>query len=321
MSVKLEAPFSAVGFPPGTVAGRFLRFTSDELAHALFVTGRAPGDRARHGYSSVWEFVHRASLVPAYLRQVGAQRVGRSSLALDLDRSEKVGLSYALGQAMTGIFCRHKLDVPWLMHMDRYARRYNVTFGAGRQRPDLFGSNLNSEWVVAEAKGRSNAPEAALASKLASQKSIVKSIDSQPPKVALGCIAAFPASAHGVPGSLRVSAIDPEISEDALDLDVSRAAFFRAYYEPFLRALELGVTRDEQSSFVISDLQGLRLSVGLDRELYIALTREQDIDDPALLDVVQVIAQERPGALGDGTVVETSWEEDLRVPDVVETHI
>ena len=46
-----------------------LSFTTDDLAHALFATGRAPGDQWAHSMASVWEWIHRTSLIPAYIRR------------------------------------------------------------------------------------------------------------------------------------------------------------------------------------------------------------------------------------------------------------
>src|SRR5665213_2537158 len=105
------SPYRARSFPVRTVRGwGDISFTTDDLAHALFVTGRAPGDQARFGTASVWEFIHRASIIPAYVRRAPSGALTRSRLALDLDRSEKVALSYSLGQAMTAIFwvSRHR---------------------------------------------------------------------------------------------------------------------------------------------------------------------------------------------------------------------
>src|SRR5690349_5437977 len=113
-----ELNYRAWAFPTGVVRGSGqLCFSADELAHALFVTGRAPGDERRHGAASVHEWLHRTSLIPAYVRRNYRGELVRSRLALDLDRSELVGLSYALGQAVTGVFCRVELCVHHLMHV------------------------------------------------------------------------------------------------------------------------------------------------------------------------------------------------------------
>ena len=218
---RFTAPCRALAFPAGLISpNSVLEFTTDDLAHALFATGRAPGDEVRHGWASVWEFVHRTSLIPAYVRRTDKGALVKSALAVELDRSEKVTLSYSLGQALTEIFCERKLGVTHLLHMDRYASRWGVTFTATRKRADLFGLAPNG-WVVAEAKGRSNGVEATLPRKLIAQKRSVKSISGKRPWLALGCVAAFPPHTN----QLSITAVDPD--EDgpepiSIDLDLDR---------------------------------------------------------------------------------------------------
>jgi hypothetical protein len=78
------------GFPPGMIDGTDdIYFNESELVHALFTAGRAPGDQLSYGDASVWELLHRSSLVRAYIRQDYNQHLVLSRLAMDLDRSEK----------------------------------------------------------------------------------------------------------------------------------------------------------------------------------------------------------------------------------------
>jgi hypothetical protein len=129
--------YHASGFPAGMVKSNdYIQFHENELIHALFTVSRAPGDRLSYGEASVWELLHRSSLVRAYIRQDNSQHLVLSRLASDLDRSEKVAVSYAIGQAMTAIFSRQLLPVQFLMHVERYASRWSVRF-ASRKRPDL----------------------------------------------------------------------------------------------------------------------------------------------------------------------------------------
>jgi hypothetical protein len=147
---EFEVRYRAFSFPTGVMDGNGkLCFTADELAHALIATGRAPGDRGRYGWASAYEWMHRASLIPAYLRRRYDGQLVRSRLASELDRSELVGLSYALGQATTALFCHKELSVTHLLHIDRYADQHRLRFG-GRKRADLFGI-ARQGWVVAEA--------------------------------------------------------------------------------------------------------------------------------------------------------------------------
>lgn len=273
MRSMFDVPFRAEAFP-GHVARRgVMHFGEGDLAHALFVTGRAPGDQSRHGSMSVWEWVHRSSLVPAYVRRAPTGRLMKSTLADTLDRSEKVAVSYALGQAMTGIFCEQNLGVTHLMHVDRYASRWRVQFGPTRRRADMFGRLGPRRWVVAEAKGRSNGMESALRQTLIDQKGTVRTVAGHPPEITLGCCASFPTLPGGTRGPMRVDAFDPEVVKtEAIDLGITEARFFLTYYEPFVTAIDLGEQLTARTpGYVAASLESAGLQIGMREELYAAV--------------------------------------------------
>jgi hypothetical protein len=308
--------YRASNFPAGLLSSPApLRFTSNDLAHALFVTGRAPGDQNRFGMASVWEFLHRASVVPAYVRRSQTGRLVRSRLALELDRSEKVALSYALGQAMTGIFCERELSVIYLMHIDRYSSRYGTRFSPGRKRADLFGRGPGG-WVIAEAKGRSNAMESELRQKLFSQKRSIVSVAGERPWIALGCVASFPPNTQ----EMRIDAFDPEDEElEPIELEeVGIDRYVRAYYEPFVAAVEAGEIEQGSDQVVIARFPSLRLRVGLLREI-VGEMRGSRQDSLGLYESVTSILAASPGRTStlfrDGTFIEADWEDALSIND------
>jgi hypothetical protein len=316
MADRLEVPFSAAGFPSTVRPRGTLTLTADDLAHALFVTGRAPGDQTRHGLASVWEFIHRASVIPAYLRRSPTGAVHKSGLAQDLDRSEKVALSYALGQALTGVYCRQQLGVRFLMHLDRYQGRYGLTFGTGRKRPDLFGWTSGGDWIVAEAKGRSNGMESGLPAKLAAQKSMVRTIAGASPKLALGCVATFPVLYAGTWDRLRVDVVDPPQAEKAVDIEVEPNRFLRAYFEPFEAALTAGELDDGDPNYVIARLPGLGVRVGVLRSIHDLMAQQNEQGVDALLVSLSALETELAGPyFPDGTFVETTWNDALAIRD------
>jgi hypothetical protein len=317
-SVQFIADCQAHYFPQGVIRRvGSIAFTPDDLAHALFTTGRAPGDQFLYGATSVWEFLHRASLIPAYIRRNQVGRLVRSRLALTLDRSEKVAVSYALGQALTGIFCRRLLSVQFLMHVDRYADRYNIKFGNTRQRADLFGLRAQG-WIVAEAKGRSNSIESDLPQKLISQKGSVLSIENRPPSLALGCVTSFPPRYP----ALRVDAFDPESGPvEPISVPVDLDRFILAYYEPFIAALDTGEAeeaRDAVSTINYVQFQSSRLRVGLLRAIEdrvrLAIRGELRGLGSSILSLLAT-AELSETTFPDGTTVETDWEDSLTLND------
>jgi hypothetical protein len=265
--------------------------------------------------ASVWEWIHRTSLIPAYIRRTQPGRVVRSALALELDRSEKVGVSYAMGQAMTNIFCERLLSAHFLMHIDRYASRFGVTFSATRKRADLFGPDRGGDWMVAEAKGRSNSMESGL--KLIDQKRSISLIAGSPPRLAIGCVASFPPYAR----TLEIDAFDPEEDEaEAIQLDVNPDLYLLAYYEPFIAAVDFGdavdaVNTDEQILIAAIPQAGLR--VGILRSVASRIRTASRGTVEGLADSIWPLLEQQYSSAGfpDGTVVETNWEDQILLND------
>jgi hypothetical protein len=317
-SPQFTAPYRAWRFPAELIdkAGS-LTFTADDLAHALHATGRAPGDRWAHGSASVWEWIHRTSLIPAYIRLTPGGQLTRSQLALDLDRSEKVGVSYAMGQALTSIFCEKMLSTRFLMHVDRYATRFNVTFSGTRKRADLFGPDPGGGWIIAEAKGRSNSMESALEQTLIAQKRSIALVAGSPPTLALGCVASFPPKTR----TLEIDAFDPDKDEiEAVHLDVDLDRYFLAYYEPFVTAIDFGnveETAEENSEMIFARLPLTGLRLGILRSIADRVRAASQGDVAGLAaSITSLLQQVTPFAgFPDGTVVETDWENSLAIND------
>ena len=300
-----------------------LTFSPDDLVHALFTTGRAPGDRVAHGSESVWEFVSRYAMAKAYIRQLPVSgRLSRTALATSLDRSEKVGLSYVLGQAATSLFCSTKLGVSHLLHVDRYWSTNRVVFGATRRRADLFGLSP-AGWVVAEAKGRSNRVETGLSTILKAQKASIRTINGAPPAVALGCVSSFPPPE----AVMRVDAWDPDPDEPtSIALDVSLDEYYLAYYLPFATAMRLGTETDSSElersrldgesdalPYTVRTIPGLGLTIGLPTELLEKIENASPRQPAGLADAVEQLLPLalQVGSRADGSVLRTDWADQL----------
>ena len=323
MNTAPSSPFivryHASGFPAGMVnSNDYIQFYENELIHALFTVGRAPGDRLSYGEASVWELLHRSSLVRAYIRQDNSQHLVLSRLASDLDRSEKVAVSYAIGQAMTAIFSRQLLPVQYLMHVERYASRWSVRF-ASRKRPDLFGFGARG-WIVAEAKGRSTSPDASLRASLRAQKASIVSIQGRPPVLAIGCVAYFSAE---VPW-LRLDVFDPEpreIESMAINVDIDR--FFFTYYEPFITAIDIGdsdreVDQGQDADIISARFEPFALRIGLLRTVEQLVRRARDQGNLAGLSQAILAALgtlSSSSVFPDGSFVEANWNNSISIND------
>ncbi|MFI6434470.1 hypothetical protein [Streptomyces sp. NPDC050759] len=319
--------YTATKFPSDVRPTDLMTFSAAELAHALFVTGRAPEDRSKHGVTSVYEWIHRSTLIPAYIRRTSDGSLVRSDLARELDQSEKVSLSYALGQALTGIFSERVLSVRFLMHVDRYAARHGLAFVPGsRRRADFFGQTTSGGWVVAEAKGRSGDVDLKTKRAMRDQKRTISLVGREKPDIAYGCAAHFPKDIYGRE-RLKVLAIDPvEEEPEAIELPVDPDKFIQAYYEPFLAALDFGDSRDTQGDFVsVSIDSGIRMGVlrsVVDRVELAHEGRLRGLHNDVIQLLEQQVPAERPGGYFlDGTHMATKWSEALRREDWSESYI
>ena len=320
---QFDVWYRAEEFPPEVRRTDRLTFSAAALAHALFVTGRAPEDRSKHGVTSVYEWIHRTSLIPAYIRRAPNGSLVRSDLARELDQSEKVSLSYTLGQAMTGIFSENVMSVRFLMHVDRYAARHGLVFaGNSRRRADFFGEKLQGGWVVAEAKGRSRAVDYKVKQAMKAQKRTVSLVAGVKPDIAYGCAAHFPMDDNGSE-RLRVFAVDPvEDEPEAIELPVDQDKFIQAYYEPFLAALDLGRAENSEG-FRFGKFEPLGVSIGVLRAIVERVEQAQQGRLAGLYgDVVEILESQVPaqielqqGQFLDGTLFSTQWDGALNQED------
>ncbi|WP_436521147.1 hypothetical protein [Actinoplanes sp. HUAS TT8] len=307
-----EIPFRSIQFPPelGVPERGALTVSSGDLAHALFTTGREPGDRAYDGESSIWEALHRIAVIPAYLRRSERGELERAPLMKDLDPSERAGIVYALGQAATALFCRTHCGVSHLLHVSRYARQRGVTFRTGRHRADLFGLFLDDagreNWLVAEAKGRSQPIGDRVREKAGRQKSSIKAIGGIRPACRVLCIASFPHE----DGGLQIDAFDPDEDEpESDDLEVTLDGFMQAYYAPFVLAVDAGDPLFLDNATVAARLGGPGLTVRMDARIYLRV--QESLGGAADLHAFtrEVLAEwprREAGPPPDGTAIELS---------------
>lgn len=307
-NVNLRAPFTATSFPRNSGVPRHgdVAFSLSELLHALFVTGRASGDEWAHGSASLFEWVHRASIVPAYLTRLPGGRVRRTALADALDRSEKVNLSYALGQAGTALFAQSQLGVNRLLHFDRYGRTHGALLRS-RRSPDLFGFGA-SGWVVAESKGRSNPSSLQFVREAKTQATMVSSLGGLAPWCCAGVVTYFDSPLR----RMEIAAVDPPPDDEAVELrGVDAQRFDYAYYAAFTSAV--GEHADQETvdgrAYRVRRLAGLGLTLGLRAEIHEGVLEARS--DRALdLDHFggPFIGIRRSELLPDGTLVRVDWQ-------------
>jgi hypothetical protein len=309
-----RASYTAYNFPTTVLAktGGELAFDDSDLAWALFTTARSsdeyfgPGDYL----ASFFEFLHRVSIVPAYLGR--GSRIATNCLFEFLDRSEKVGVSYALGGAMSTIFSEQCLGVPGLLHVDRYAGTNNVVFNSP-QRPDYLGIGRGG-WVVVESKGRSRGFSRDLLTKLAGQKSAIQTIDGGPPWVRAGVVAHFGS------GNLSVAAVDPPgVGPKAVNLSMDMGRFMFQYYRPFVRALERGDPIQTVENVTAVSFPAIGVEIGLHNEILSLVPGSLEESDrewaSRLLERIGSGFDGVNGIKADGSYFATHWDDALDTAD------
>jgi len=217
----------------------------------------------QYGEYSLLEMVYRAAILFANLRDDGYGQIRRSEAYLGLDPSEKSAISYFLGLTMAKAFAESVLEVPWLLHLDVY-REELLPILQGQSRPDLVGQTAGGDWIVVEAKGRSNAFEQAVLESAKQQAQAVVTIGGAEPVLRIGMVTHFSGFDEG---QLRFRASDPPPDEQRVrwDLPLSRERLIEGYYRPFRTWLSHSQRRTELDGrvFRIAEADNADLTVGL----------------------------------------------------------
>jgi hypothetical protein len=264
--------YAADGFPatlgPNLVGTHTLDVSWAEVVWAAISVGRRSlGHMAQYGVYSAFEITYRAAMIYANLREDPAGTLSRSSAYDGLDPSEKGAISYFLGMTLAKLFSHRLLNVPWLMHLDVYRQQLQPIL-VGKSKPDFVGLNTTYDWIVLEAKGRTNEYEESVLQSAKVQTQQLTTIQGNQPVLRVGSLAYFSA------GTLQFAMRDPKGDsgrEKIDDLPLVRDTVLRDYYSPFqvwLREAS-GVRRTKVAdrSYRIVALPEFELSVGLSLEV------------------------------------------------------
>jgi hypothetical protein len=260
----LEIPVTHDRFPSAFAVTTTLRTNWAELAWAAITVGRWRNDLFLHGRYSRYEALSRSHAVYAYVTAAsGTIRLARTALYDSLDASEKSGVSYLFGMTTVKLWADVFLGVPHVMHLDRYRTQYSVST-YGTHRPDLFAPIGAGDWLVIEAKGRTNGFTRSDLTAAVSQKNAVALISGRRPILSVASVA------HFGNGNLELLCSDPPPEgQETLELDTTR--FVRAYYDPLLALL------GEEGGAVSSDdplVPPSQLAYLSEMDLWVGLTEE-----------------------------------------------
>jgi hypothetical protein len=288
-----------------------LRIDWFDIVWAAITVGKTSlADVVAYGPFSLNELLFRTSMVYANLFQSGTD-LRRSPAYLSLDPSEKSAISFFFGMIFAKVVGSRLLDAPWLIHFEKLRLVLPIVL-PGRSRPDLIGMTSNGDWIVVEAKGRTNAYEQAAMDKAKIQAGQITSIGGMVPQLRV-------ASQSYFSPNLEIRLSDPPEHKERYDLPLSPEEFMSTYYEPFER-IDANSTREEVvegQEFVFTDLESLGVSVGKSRGMHPIPT-----DSPLTIVLPQAARREVPTtsseSIGsflypDGIAVELNagWTEDM----------
>lgn len=265
-----------------------------------------------HSQFSVNELRFRTHLLYANLMNDGGE-IRRSSLYDSLDSTEKSAISYFLGMMIAKLMGLFLLNTPWLVHIEKLNRIYDLGL-VGRSRPDLLGKDRRGNWVVVEAKGRTNGFSQQALDNAKSQTRKLRHISGMLPNLRVATEACFD-------NGLQVHISDPEnYDEYAIDIEIKEEKFLFAYYEPFRDLYDLSLRSEtiKDEYYLFSDYEVIGLSIGLSKRLY-EYTSKPDIkvkNIGALLhkEPIEIPEEKRRTVLyPDGIAIslDSKWSEDM----------
>ncbi|MCF4172730.1 hypothetical protein [Vibrio sp. McD22-P3] len=227
----LEIEYKARAFPKSLygkkLQGRHTLITDwhEVIWAAITVGKRNSAQISTHGVFSIYEIINRSTLIWSTLKQ-NAKKLEKSGIYTDMDPTEKVFVSFSLGMVMSKLFALKLLGVPWLEHVANVNSSI-TTKKQTKSRPDLIGLNPRKEFVIFEAKGRTNNFDNAAQRTAKEQTKVIHKIGMSQPILRVACQSYFK-------NSLKVFIEDPEeIQDESINIEVSEKDYFQSYYSLF----------------------------------------------------------------------------------------
>ncbi|EON90483.1 hypothetical protein [Plesiomonas shigelloides] len=227
----LEIGYEAKSFPK-SIYGKSLQGKKslktdwNEIVWAAITVGkRNSAQISSNGVFSLYEIINRSTLIWTTLKQ-NSNKLEQSSVYTSMDPTEKKFVSFSLGMVMSKLFALKLLRVPWLEHVANVNSSIS-TKTQTKSRPDFIGINKRNEFVIFEAKGRTNNYDASAQTTAKRQTKVIHKISSQKPVLRVACQSYFK---H----VLEVFIEDPEeVQEQPINIDVLEEDYFKSYYAIF----------------------------------------------------------------------------------------
>jgi hypothetical protein len=181
-------------------------------------------------------------------------------------QTEKATATYWLSMALTKLTAERRLRVPWLCHVDRLIKKGVLIQTPGtNERGDLAGRDSQYLWHIIEVKGRSLNISQDTIEQAKRQASKLTDVSGKLPATASASVVKL------FRKPITIDLIDPEPTpEMKISWDINDSRFFPAYYEPFVRRVNI-------SSVKSTRIRGLQYSLAaikeLDQNLWVGLPK------------------------------------------------
>lgn len=148
-----------------------------------------------------------------------------------MDPTEKVFVSFSLGMVMSKLFAFRLLGIPWLEHVANVNSSIS-TKTTTKSRPDLIGLNVRKEFVIFEAKGRTNNFDTVAQATAKGQTKVIHKVGAVQPALRVACQSYFK-------NTLEMFIEDPEeIQDEAINIEVLKHDYFKSYCSIFQKLTE-----------------------------------------------------------------------------------
>ena len=223
---------------------------------AITVGKRNTRHITKHGIYSAYEIINRAMLIWTSLK-LESNFLQKTDVYKEMDPTEKVFVSFSLGMTMSKLLACRLLGVHWLQHV-AYVNKNISTRKTTRSRPDLIGLNKRHDFVVFEAKGRSNKYDDAAQITAKNQTKVISKISGRYPVLRVACQSYFDEN-------LRVYIQDPEdISINSLEVETDLNHYLKGYYSLF----------DDLDDVNTTFLKSIGIEIDFSESLSLALKKE-----------------------------------------------
>jgi len=250
-------------------------------------------------------------MVYANLRQTNSH-FEKSALYEDLDPTEKGASSYFLGMMAAKIVCSRLLDTPFVFHLSMLKTLGGMPVLRTKSQPDLIGLDRAGNWIVAEAKGRTNGYSPTAMTKAKSQTYQLRTINGNFPSLRV-CIQAY------FSPELNFAVSDPDgYGEDAKDIVFDLRAAIRDYYSFVLGSSQVARAsrKIHGREYQFRAIEETGISIGVDTATLKRLEQDGDFQVPFVYEQSQAVVSDdgqETVAFPDGLAVslDQRWAETL----------